>query len=766
MLRPLSLAVLVGWLVHAGPAPRAQAQGPQTQRTLAEASQGSRTRAGKESARALLRQGHRLYFRGDHERALKSYEAAVRLSQDPIEPLLNGAVVLAELGRPREAVRWHRRAAALPRADADALDALAWAEFNIEDLADARRHFEDALARSPEHPQALLGLARVELEASKPVEALKLLDRAGACAPLDTLIPFFKGKAYALMRDPAQEAAAWRQCVSADSFFIEAREALGLVHSRLRNFAEAWKQFSKAADADPKNKRFQTRLDEMRFAAPATPSALGDGRMPVLRVGIGANMAGKPAACAQGAGAAVSWSVNQPFWVVDASTQKKLARGQPGQTWQARRVAQKKRSIVELRGPGRDQRLKAARPVVIRPDSASEGLISVNFAPCSEGSGAEDLSDGVPRCSLRADRRLRGDLEIASYPEKRSLKLINRINLEDYTHGVLSMEMPIGSPLEALKAQAALARAHALYIKTVARRHRREGYDLCDSQHCQVYGGFGAETARSREIVKATRGMVVTYQGKPAHVIYSSNCGGHTQSGSDLTGWGSLPYWLGILDAVQPGGRASPAPSGKVWAQADAAGGGRGAAGEDGSGFPDSPWSLRLWLRSAPQAFCKPSTHVGASHSRWARVFSYRELDEKVNRRRRIGRLMALRPGHRSPGGHLNSFRVVGTRGSFTITDEMSIRSLLGIGSLRSTLFVLDTQYKAKPAGLPPGRGGRRPKGPPALVPVSVVLHGGGWGHGVGMCQSGAMGRAEAGQTFDEIIKAYFKGVEISRLSY
>ncbi|MFA6317162.1 MAG: SpoIID/LytB domain-containing protein [Elusimicrobiota bacterium] len=679
-----------------------------------------------ERARARVAEGNRHYFRGNHDAALKSYGAALRLAPDSMEARLNGGVVLTELGRPREAVAWFAKAAVLTGAGADAIDALAWARLGTGDLAGARRAFEDALAKAPHHGHALLGLARVELGSGKPSEALKLLEKAAAAAPLDTLIPYFRAKAHAQLGDPSGEAASLRAAVGADSFFIEAREALGLAQSRLKNFTEAWRHLSKAADADPKNKRLRAHLDEMRFAAPPAPrggttagtiaplgppSTLGEGKVPMMRIGVSAAMTGKPVARAS-----VSWSANTPFQVADAATGRRLASGEPGRMWSARRVVRNKRAVLEVSGGGSDVRFQSSRPIAIQPENPSQSVISVNFDACMDGS----------RCALRADRRLRGELEIASYPAKRSLKLVNRINLEDYTHGVIAMEMPINSPLEALKAQAVLARSHALYIKSVTKRHRKEGYDLCDSQHCQVYGGAGAETARSLEIAKATRGTVVTYGGKPAHVIYSSNCGGHTQSGSELTGWGGLPYWQGVSEL------------------------------QGSSDFPDSPWALRLWLRSMPPAYCKPSTHVHASHFRWARIVSFKDLGEKLNRSRRIGRLMSLRPGRRSPAGHLNSFKVIGTRGSFTITDEMALRSMLGIGSMRSTLFVLDPEYEAKPAG----------KGPPALIPARAIAYGGGWGHGVGMCQSGAMGRADAGQTFAEIIKSYFPGVELATLPY
>jgi SpoIID/LytB domain protein len=298
------------------------------------------------------------------------------------------------------------------------------------------------------------------------------------------------------------------------------------------------------------------------------------------------------------------------------------------------------------------------------------------------------------------------------------LRLVNIVNLEDYTHGVVSSEMPIKSPLEALKSQAVMARTHALYIKQQTRRHKKEGYDICDGDHCQVYGGVRSESERSREIVDATRGRVVTYRGRMAQVIYSSNCGGFTQSGKDVTGWGDLAYWKGIDDGAALGPR------------------------------PASPWDLRQWLWSSPSAFCKPSNDVHPSHFRWTRVVSVRDLEDKLDKKFRIGKLNGLRILRRSSAGNVNAVLLLGSKKRLKLDSETQIRSYLGLGSLRSTLFMFEVEYDEH------GRA------------KTLLFHGGGWGHGVGLCQSGAMGRAEAGQNYEEIIKAYFKGVELSQLHY
>ena len=114
----------------------------------------------------------------------------------------------------------------------------------------------------------------------------------------------------------------------------------------------------------------------------------------------------------------------------------------------------------------------------------------------------------------------------------------------------------------------------------------------------------------------------------------------------------------------------------------------------------------------------------------------------------KIGRLISVIPLKRSVSGNVNSVLFIGSKGRAIVRDELEIRNLLGLQTLRSTLFVLDAEYDAK---------GHL---------QSLIFHGGGWGHGVGLCQSGAMGRAAAGQDYKQIIQAYFPGVKIKKLDY
>lgn len=667
------------------------------------------------AAQTLLARALAAYYRGDAQTALALYAKAAKASPRSARPWRDGSVLLDELGRRKTAVRW-LQAAAARRPDAETLDALGWDQWRSGKLAAAAATFHRALARDPKSSYSLLGAARVALDRGRAREALKLLERASDAAPLLNLVPYYQGQAYERLGDSAHAAEAYRQAVISDSYFLEARDALGRLAVKRRNYGEAYRQFTRMLDAEPANKRLIALVRRVeRLLRPGSSVWIGESRarrapaavaptvvglnVPTIRVGIGTNAMGRPRARQS-----LAFKVNVPFRLVDSAGGRTLARGGAGEPWQVRlKRFKRKRFIVVLDGSGKEA-CRVRTPLVIEPSSPETSAITLEDVPLPHSGGP-----------VLSGKMLRGRLELAIF--RSNLRLVNIVDLETYTHGVVAAEMPIRSPIEALKAQAILARSHALFIKEVSRRHRKEGYDVCDGEHCQVYLGIRAESARSREVVEATRGQIVTYRGRVAHVIFSSNCGGHTQSGKDV-GWGDVPYWQGIRD--------SPA-------QDDA---------------PLSPWRLRLRLKSWPQAFCQPSNDVHPSHYRWSRIVSLRELDERLARKYRLGRLKWVRALKRSASGNVDSVLLQGTRRSVRLTDEMKIRSLLAPGSLRSTQFVIEPEY---------GANGRV---------AAFVFHGGGWGHGVGLCQSGAMGRADAGQTAEQIIKAYFQGVELGRLQY
>jgi len=127
------------------------------------------------------------------------------------------------------------------------------------------------------------------------------------------------------------------------------------------------------------------------------------------------------------------------------------------------------------------------------------------------------------------------------------LTVINMVDIEDYVKGILPYEMSNTWPIEALKAQAVTARTFA--IRSLG-RHASSGFDLCVEVHCQVYRGRGLANERTDQAVRDTRGMYVTFEGRPAETVYASSNGGASENVENV--WvESRPYLRGVIDPFE-----------------------------------------------------------------------------------------------------------------------------------------------------------------------------------------------------------------------
>jgi stage II sporulation protein D len=140
-------------------------------------------------------------------------------------------------------------------------------------------------------------------------------------------------------------------------------------------------------------------------------------------------------------------------------------------------------------------------------------------------------------------KAVRGEIELR--PGTSGAAVINVVNIEEYLRGVVPAEMgPRAFPLlEALKAQAVAARTYAV---AHLGEHAAGGWDLCDSQLCQVYGGVGAEHPLSDRAVAETAGEIVTWQGRAIDAMYHSTCAGHTEDGGAVFSDRAAPYLKGV----------------------------------------------------------------------------------------------------------------------------------------------------------------------------------------------------------------------------
>lgn len=147
-------------------------------------------------------------------------------------------------------------------------------------------------------------------------------------------------------------------------------------------------------------------------------------------------------------------------------------------------------------------------------------------------------------------KRYRGSLIIQ--PHKAGFTVINRLLIDDYLKGVVPEEMPASWHAEALKAQAIAARTFVLYDK-LDRKHTKEGFDVCATTDCQVYGGLDSETSNTNNAINATKGKIISYLHQPICAVFHAASGGATDDSINV--WGvNVPY----LQAVEDKDEQSP----------------------------------------------------------------------------------------------------------------------------------------------------------------------------------------------------------------
>lgn len=651
------------------------------------------------------------YFHGQPEKALSQYlkKAEAGDTSDAIE----ASVILQELGRNQEAVKLLERTISKdpdsPENEKLAL-AMAWAYLYAGEEGKAEELFSQAANK--DEPRVLLGLAFSRMQAKKYDAAAVDFEKLAANRSLSALAYYSLGTIAEEKGDAAKAARLYEKALKEDSHFVEGRPRMARIFESQGRIDDAWKQYSKTAMMDPSQKLAAEKAKSLLAQLTKKPEEIlpvkriksFTGVKPVseresspeIRIGIGTTAGGSPVYKDK-----IVFRVSGSFSVTDVKTGKEIVSGKANEVWAitAATVPVKGEKLV---GPDGSAVHVAPGSLLIKAKDRGNATIileTVAYAPGMAWSGV-------------ADKELRGDLELVVAPDQKGLFAINRLPLEEYLYGVIAAEMPVHWPAEALKAQAVIARTYALYLKKHLHPHSAHGYDLCDEQHCQVYSGVAVESPRTRSAADLTRGKVLNFAGKAIHAVFSSNCGGHTQSGSGA-GWADLPYWGMVYDGETPAALESPS-------------------------------GLSSFLRSSPQVFCRASKYTWAPEFRWTRLISAEDLVGRLNRKMMIGKLKKILIS-RSESGRVASLRFIGTGGDVKLTKEHEIRRLLGLAPLRSTLFGADVFYDKD-------------------FVKGLLVHGAGWGHGVGLCQSGAAGRAEAGQTYDKILPAYYPGTALSDL--
>lgn len=281
----------------------------------------------------------------------------------------------------------------------------------------------------------------------------------------------------------------------------------------------------------------------------------------------------------------------------------------------------------------------------------------------------------------------------------------NVLALEAYLLGVVPREIGrlSASDIEATKAQAVAARTYAIGNLGV---RKSLGFDFHATVQDQVYGGVLDEDSIVTRAVRETAGRIVTYRGQPILAYYSSTCGGHTANIEDAWPWREpVPYLRSVSDR-------------------------NAATGEDYCSFSNRfRWTTRWTRARLNEVLGRTLVQKGAASP--------------------VRRIEGVEIAARSPSGTVSLAVVADGERHLLRADSLRwvLRPEAADGAILNSARLHDVHVTVQDGEV-----------------AELTVEGAGWGHAVGMCQVGAIGRARAGQDYEQILRAYYTDTQLTRL--
>ncbi|MBE6036561.1 MAG: SpoIID/LytB domain-containing protein [Clostridiales bacterium] len=310
-----------------------------------------------------------------------------------------------------------------------------------------------------------------------------------------------------------------------------------------------------------------------------------------------------------------------------------------------------------------------------------------------------------------------------------TLTVINLLYLEHYLYGVVHLEMSQSNHIEALKAQAIVARSFAA---VAVASHASSGFDICATTHCQVYGGCSAEYPKTTQAVDETFGMVIRYQGVPVKGYYSKNSGGYTQNSED-TWYSVIGYLRAKEDPYSPEYKWSATYTYDELSQIL-------APGNPQLGQVTNVAITKITSYGTP-------TELTVTGTGGTAVFSKQNIRSALGSSKILSQRFTIDDTTATASGWLT-----GTSGAQQT--EQTVYVLDGNGNLTSlsaaNLFVASSATVTKMPTLADTTGIK-----------SVTFVGTGNGHGIGLSQDGAKAMANMGYTCEQILTFYYTNIEV-----
>ena len=302
--------------------------------------------------------------------------------------------------------------------------------------------------------------------------------------------------------------------------------------------------------------------------------------------------------------------------------------------------------------------------------------------------------------------------------------LVNQVPIETYLRGVVPYEIGLGAPPTTIEAQAILART---YVLRNLRRFVIDDYELCADTQCQVYRGITGAADVTDRAIATTQGLVLTYGNELVDALYSSNAGGVTAAFSHVWNGPDRPYLQPVIDSVVgswdiTARSLSDETNLKAFLALEA-------------GFNEETWDTFRWSEDATLE------KIG------------QDLKDYLQRRSHplanFNEVQRLVVTERATSGRVQTLQVATDVGVVTLQKDEVIRA---IEAPLSLLFYTGGLYEQVPG-----------EAEPQLVGYRFI--GGGFGHGVGMSQTGAYNLGDLGWSSDRILKFYYPGTTLQPIS-
>ena len=326
--------------------------------------------------------------------------------------------------------------------------------------------------------------------------------------------------------------------------------------------------------------------------------------------------------------------------------------------------------------------------------------------------------------------KILGDLHISSLESY--LFVVNKVYLEDYLMCVATSEMSGNCPLALLEAQTIVARSWIL--AAAEKKHKNLDLDACNDDCCQRYQGIANINQESIKAAKNTRGIILVHDDEVCDTRYSKSCGGISENNENVWDTDPKPYLISVVDS-------------------------RSSKNNDVT----SENGFRQWIKRKTFSFCGPefipeseltkflgSVDVKGQYFRWKISYNNEEITDLINSKTKkiFTNISSLVPLKRGESGRITELKIVGKADdgsaySILIESEYEIRRTLHHDFLYSSAFTVETNSNDD-------NGENR-----------FTLRGAGWGHGVGLCQIGALGMALDGRKTDEILLHYYHSSEM-----